>query len=136
MGAIQDGVLDHGGKAIGVMPKMLDEQEITSQRLTELILVDSMHERKNKMAELADAFVMAPGGAGSLEEFFEMYSWAQIGIHEKPIAIYNINGFFNPLQTMIDHMIEEGFIDPNNCALAPLCDTNESLIESILNFKP
>ncbi len=69
MGAIQDGVLDHGGKAIGVMPKMLDEQEITSQRLTELILVDSMHERKNKMAELADAFVMAPGGAGSLEEF-------------------------------------------------------------------
>ena len=109
MGAIQDGVLDHGGKAIGVMPKMLDEHEITSQRLTELILVDSMHERKNKMAELADAFVMAPGGAGSLEEFFEMYSWAQIGIHEKPIAIYNINGFFNPLQTMIDHMIEGRF---------------------------
>ncbi len=136
MGAIQDGVLDHGGKAIGVMPKMLDEQEITSQRLTELILVDSMHERKNKMAELADAFVMAPGGAGSLEEFFEMYSWAQISIYEKPIAIYNINGFFNPLQTMIDHMIEEGFIDPKYRALAPLCDTNESLIESILNFKP
>ena len=136
MGAIQDGVLEHGGKAIGVMPKMLDEHEITSQRLTELILVDSMHERKNKMAELADAFVMAPGGAGSLEEFFEMYSWAQIGIHEKPIAIYNINGFFNPLQTMIDHMIEEGFIDPKYRALAPLCDTKESLIESILNFKP
>ncbi|HEE1515985.1 TPA: TIGR00730 family Rossman fold protein [Staphylococcus aureus] len=136
MDAIQDGVLNHGGKAIGVMPKMLDEHEITSQRLTELILVDSMHERKNKMAELADAFVMAPGGAGSLEEFFEMYSWAQIGIHEKPIAIYNINGFFNPLQTMIDHMIEEGFIDPKYRALAPLCDTKESLIESILNFKP
>lgn len=71
MGAIQDGVLDHGGKVIGVMPKMLDEREITSQRLTELILVDSMHERKNKMAELADAFVMAPGGAGSLEEFLK-----------------------------------------------------------------
>ncbi|WP_256025900.1 TIGR00730 family Rossman fold protein, partial [Staphylococcus aureus] len=68
MGAIQDGVLDHGGKAIGVMPKMLDEHEITSQSLTELILVDSMHERKNKMAELADEVVMAPGGAGSLEE--------------------------------------------------------------------
>ncbi len=81
MGAIQDGVLDHGGKAIGVMPKMLDEHEITSQRLTELIfLVDSMHERKNKMAELADAFVMAPAGAGSLEEFFEMYSWVKKSI--------------------------------------------------------
>ncbi|MDN8921222.1 LOG family protein, partial [Staphylococcus aureus] len=78
------------------------------------------HQLKNKMAELADAYVMAPGGAVSLEEFFEMYSWAQIGIHEKPIDIYNINGFFNPLQTMIDHMIDEGFIDPKYRALAPL----------------
>ena len=72
MGAIQDGVLEHGGKAIGVMPKMLDEREITKcQKVSELILVDSMHERKNKMTELADAFIMAPGGAGSLEEFLK-----------------------------------------------------------------
>ena len=110
MGAIQDGVLEHGGKAIGVMPKMLDEREITSQKVSELILVDSMHERKNKMTELADAFIMAPGGAGSLEEFFEMYSWAQIGIHQKPIGVFNLNGFFEPLQHLIDHMIKEGFI--------------------------
>lgn len=136
MGAIQDGVLDHGGSAIGVMPNMLNEREITSTRLSELILVDSMHERKNKMAELADAFVMAPGGAGSLEEFFEMYSWSQIGIHQKPIAIFNINGFFNPLQSLLSHMIEEGFIDAKYDTLAPLCDTTEALFETINNYKP
>lgn len=136
MGAIQDGVLDHGGRAVGIMPNMLNEKEITSGKLSELILVDSMHERKNKMAELADAFVMAPGGAGSLEEFFEMYSWSQIGIHEKPIAVFNINGFFEPLQALLDHMIQEGFIDSKYKNLAPLCNTKESLFEAINNNKP
>ncbi|MCJ1662708.1 TIGR00730 family Rossman fold protein [Staphylococcus sp. NRL 16/872] len=136
MGAIQDGVLDHGGHAIGVMPKMLDEREITSQKVSELILVDSMHQRKEKMTELADAFVMAPGGAGSLEEFFEMYSWAQIGIHQKPIGIFNLNGFFEPLQQLIAHMIGEGFIDKKYKDLAPLYDTKEELIEGLLNYKP
>ena len=136
MGAIQNGVLDHGGHAIGVMPKMLDEKEITSQNVSELILVDSMHERKQKMAELADAFVMAPGGAGSLEEFFETYSWAQIGIHEKPIGVYNLNGFFEPLQQLIDSMIKEGFIDEKYKNLAPLYNTKEDLINGLLNFKP
>ena len=87
MGAIQDGVLDYGGRAIGVMPKMLDEREITSQKVSELILCRLNARTQRKMTELADAFVMAPGGAGSLEEFFEMYSWAQIGIHQKPIGI-------------------------------------------------
>src|SRR5699024_262728 len=90
----------------------------------------------NKMAELADAFVMAPGGAGSLEEFFEMYSWSQIGIHEKPIAIYNINGFFEPLQTLLDHMIHEGFIDKKYQSLAPLCNNPEALFEAIHNYEP
>ena len=121
MGAIQDGVLDHGGHAIGVMPKMLDEKEITSQKVSELILVDSMHERKQKMAELADAFVMAPGGAGS---------------HEKPIAVYNLNGFFNPLQQLINSMIEEGFIDEKYKHLASLYNSKEDLINGLLNFKP
>lgn len=136
MGAIQDGVLDHGGTAIGVMPKMLDEKEITSTKLSELILVDSMHERKHKMAELADGFVMAPGGAGSLEEFFEMYSWAQIGIHQKPIAVFNINGFFDPLQTLLNHMIDEGFIDAKYKKLAPLCDSKETLFDTLKQYQP
>ncbi|GGA84724.1 decarboxylase family protein [Staphylococcus muscae] len=136
MGAIQDGVLDHGGTAIGVMPKMLDEREITSQRLSKLILVDSMHERKQKMAELADAFVMAPGGAGSLEEFFEVYCWAQIGLHQKPIGVYNIKQFYNPLHQLITHMIQEGFIDAKYENLARLYETPEALLTGLNEAKP
>lgn len=135
MGAIQDGVLDHGGHAIGVMPKMLDEKKslVKSER-TYSCRFNAW--TQTKMAELADAFVMAPGGAGSLEEFFETYSWAQIGIHEKPIAVYNLNGFFNPLQQLINSMIEEGFIDEKYKHLAPLYNSKEDLINGLLNFKP
>lgn len=136
MGAIQDGVLDHGGKAIGVMPKLLDEREITSQKVSELILVDSMHERKQKMSELADAFVIAPGGAGSLEEFFEVYSWAQIGLHQKPIGIYNINHFYDPLQRLIQHMIDEGFIDAKYQNLAQLFETPDALLFGLSQAEP
>ncbi|GEP83832.1 lysine decarboxlyase family protein [Staphylococcus piscifermentans] len=135
MGAIQNGVLDHGGSAIGVMPRSLDDKEITSQRLTDLVLVDSLHGRKAKMSELADAFVLAPGGAGSLEEFFETYSWAQIGIHDKPMAVFNINGFFKPLQKMLDEMIEAGFIDAKYRALAPLYDDLDALFEGLEHYE-
>ncbi len=136
MGAIQDGVLDHGGHAIGVMPRLLDEREITSQKVSELILVDSMHERKQKMADLADAFVIAPGGAGSLEEFFEVYSWAQIGLHQKPIGIFNINQFFKPLEALITHMINEGFIDKKYEKLAGVYETPKALLEGLQHAKP
>lgn len=136
MGAIQNGVLDHGGKAIGVMPRFLDEREITSQNVTELILVDSMHERKQKMSELADAFVMAPGGAGSLEEFFEIYSWAQIGLHQKPIGIFNTNDFFKPLILLIQHMINEGFIDKKYETLAQPYDSPQALIHGLKHSAP
>ena len=136
MGAIQNGVLDHNGTVIGVMPKELDTKEITSQRVSELILVDSLHQRKEKMAELADAFILAPGGAGSLEEFFEIYSWTQIGIYQKPIGIYNLNGFFEPLHQLIIHMIQEGFIDEKYKALAPLYHTKEDLLHGLKNAKP
>ncbi|MBI5974001.1 TIGR00730 family Rossman fold protein [Staphylococcus canis] len=136
MGAIQDGVLDHGGTAIGVMPKLLDEREITSQKVSQLILVDSMHERKQTMADLADAFVIAPGGAGSLEEFFEVYSWAQIGLHQKPIGIYNTQQFYTPLNNLIQHMIKEGFIDEKYTNLAPLYETPKQLLEGLQQAKP
>ncbi|WP_258007312.1 TIGR00730 family Rossman fold protein [Staphylococcus sp. 17KM0847] len=136
MGAIQDGVLDHGGKAIGVMPKLLDQREITSQKVSELILVDSMHERKQKMADLADAFVLAPGGAGSLEEFFEVYCWAQIGLHQKPIAIYNTHQFYAPLAHLIQHIIDEGFINSKYAQLSQLYDTPEALLNGLKAAQP
>lgn len=135
MGAISNGVLDHGGDVIGVMPKSLDDKEITSQRLTDLVLVDSLHGRKAKMSELADAFILAPGGAGSLEEFFETYSWAQIGIHHKPMAVFNINGFFNPLQKMVDDMIQAGFIDEKYRTLAPLYDNVDALFDGLNHYQ-
>lgn len=136
MGAIQQGVLDHGGHVIGIMPRFLDEREITSQHLTELIHVESMHERKQKMSELADAFILAPGGAGSLEEFFEIYTWAQIGLHQKPIGIFNTNEFYLPLVSLIQHMIKEGFIDAKYQHLAQVYDEPQALIDSLNHFKP
>lgn len=135
MGAISNGVLDNGGEAIGVMPKSLDDKEITSQRLTDLVLVDSLHGRKAKMSELADAFILAPGGAGSLEEFFETYSWAQIGIHDKPMAVFNINNFFEPLQQLIESMIEASFIDDKYRGLAPLYDNLDDLFDGLEHYR-
>lgn len=134
MGAISNGVLDNGGSAIGVMPKSLDDKEITSQRLTDLVLVDSLHGRKAEMSKRADAFILAPGGAGSLEEFFETYSWAQIGIHTKPMAVFNINGFFEPLQHLIDEMIKAGFIDDKYRSLAPLYNDLDSLFNGLEHY--
>ncbi|NJH80802.1 TIGR00730 family Rossman fold protein, partial [Staphylococcus hyicus] len=96
----------------------------------------SMHERKQKMSELADAFILAPGGAGSLEEFFEIYTWAQIGLHQKPIGIFNTNQFYQPLVSLIQHMIKEGFIDAKYQHLAQVYDEPQALIDSLNHFKP
>jgi uncharacterized protein (TIGR00730 family) len=97
MGAVANTVLNEGGKVIGVIPRLLEEREISHQHLTELHTVDTMHERKSKMAELADGFIALPGGPGTLEEFFEIFTWAQIGLHQKPCGLLNINQYYNPL---------------------------------------
>src|SRR5699024_10821741 len=105
MGAVSDVVLDAGGHVIGIMPTFLEQKEISHKRLSELIVVDSMHERKAKMAELADGFVALPGGPGTLEEFFEVFTWAQLGLHQKPCGLLNINRYFDPLVELFNHMI-------------------------------
>lgn len=110
MGAIADGSLAHGGKVIGVMPKALVDKEIAHTELTELVITKDMHERKAKMADLSDAFLVLPGGCGTLEEFFEQWTWAQIGYHRKPIGLFNVNGFFDPLMAMFDHVVRSGFM--------------------------
>ncbi|MED4041381.1 TIGR00730 family Rossman fold protein [Niallia taxi] len=94
MGAVADSVLNEGGYVIGVMPSFLDNREIAHKNLSELIIVDSMHERKAKMAALADGFIALPGGPGTMEEFFEVFTWGQLGLHKKPCGLLNINGFF------------------------------------------
>ncbi|CAB1064975.1 Lysine decarboxylase family [Olavius sp. associated proteobacterium Delta 1] len=110
MGEIAQGVINHGGKAIGVIPQFLVEKELVYHKLTEVHVVDSMHERKAKMAELADAFIALPGGFGTLEETVEVLTWAQLGLHRKPIGLLNIEGYYNYLNDFFDHMVAEGFL--------------------------
>lgn len=114
MGALSDAALDAGGKVIGVMPRALIEREIAHAHLTELREVASMHERKAMMADLSDAFLMLPGGAGTLEEFFEIWTWAQLGHHKKPVGFLNAGGYFDRLIAFLDHVRDERFIRPEH----------------------
>ncbi|MCT8344679.1 TIGR00730 family Rossman fold protein [Photorhabdus kleinii] len=110
MGTVANTVLAEGGKVIGVIPTLLEAREISHKNLTELYVVETMHQRKNKMIELADGFVALPGGFGTLEEFSEVFTWSQIGLHTKPCGILNINNFYDPLIAMINKMVDEQFL--------------------------
>ena len=110
MGAVADAVLSAGGEAIGVMPQALFDRELAHHGLTELRVVDSMHERKALMAELAGGFVALPGGIGTLEELIEVYTWSQLGIHAKPCGVLDARGFYGTLSALLDHMVAEGFL--------------------------
>ncbi|WP_321914684.1 MULTISPECIES: TIGR00730 family Rossman fold protein [unclassified Paraburkholderia] len=110
MGVIADTVMAGGGRAIGVIPELLVDKEVGHAGLTELHVVPDMHHRKKMMADLSDAFVAMPGGAGTLEELFEVYTWAQLGYHRKPVGVLNIGGFYDPLMSLLDHTVREGFM--------------------------
>ncbi len=112
MGVIADAVMAGGGNVIGVIPQSLADREIAHTGVTELRVVDSMHARKAMMAELADAFIAMPGGVGTFEEFFEVVTWTQLGLHRKPCGLLNVNGFYAPLVVFIDQAVTEGFIKP------------------------
>ncbi len=112
MGALADTALAAGGEVIGVMPRSLFEREIGHAGLTDLRVVESMHERKALMAELSDGFVALPGGAGTLEELFEVWTWAQLGHHRKPCALYNVEGYYDGLAAFLDHTVDERFVKP------------------------
>lgn len=116
MGAVADAALEHGGNVIGVIPKVLDRVELTHVNLTEIMVVDGMHSRKAIMASLADGFIALPGGFGTLEEIFEVITWNQIDIHNKPTGLLNINGYFDRLLDFFDHTVGEGFVSPENRA--------------------
>ncbi len=110
MGVIADTVMAEGGRAIGVIPELLVNKEVGHNGLTELHVVPDMHHRKKMMADLSDAFVAMPGGVGTLEELFEVYTWAQLGYHQKPVAVLNIDGFYDPLIALLKHTVDEGFM--------------------------
>lgn len=135
MGSVADGTIQNGGKAIGVLPHFLQSKEIAHTHLTELILVETMHERKTKMNELSDGVIVLPGGYGTLEEFFEMITWAQLGLHKKPIAILNIDGFYNDLIKLVQTMVDKGFLKQMNQEMLLVSDTINELLEKMKNYK-
>ncbi|MBH0230281.1 TIGR00730 family Rossman fold protein [Halobacillus yeomjeoni] len=114
MGVLADSILKHGGKVTGIMPTHLFDKEIIHPDITKLIEVETMHERKAKMSELADGYIALPGGFGTFEELFETVSWAQIGLHKKPMALFNIHRYYTPLMKLIEHSIEAGFVPEQN----------------------
>lgn len=134
MGAVADGVLNNGGKAIGVLPNFLRSKEIAHLGLTELILVESMHERKTKMNDLCDGVIALPGGFGTLEELFEMLTWAQLGLHKKPIAILNINGFYDSLIELTKTMVEKGLLKEANQKMLLVSDNIQDLLHQMRNY--
>ncbi|MCD0465710.1 TIGR00730 family Rossman fold protein [Flavobacterium sp. ENC] len=134
MGAVADGILNEGGKAIGVLPDFLRSKEIAHQGLTELILVESMHERKTKMSDLCDGVIALPGGFGTLEELFEMLTWAQLGLHKKPIAILNIDGFYDSLLELTQTMVDKGFLKNVNKEMLLVSDNIDDLLDKMKHY--
>lgn len=135
MGAVADAVLDSGGQVIGVMPTFLEQREISHSRLSKLIIVDSMHERKAKMAEIADGYVALPGGPGTLEEFFEVFTWAQLGLHQKPCGLLNINHYYDPLVELFHHMVKEQFLHEKYLSTALVDADPSQLLDRFMSYE-
>ena len=136
MGAIADAVLRAGGEAIGVIPEHLMTREIAHKQLTKRHVVRSMHERKALMADLSDAFIALPGGFGTLEEFCEVLTWSQLGLHVKPCVIVNVLEYYTPLLAMLDHAVEQRFLKPQNRALVLARKTPSELLEAFQEWRP
>ena len=132
MGALADAALAAGGEVIGVIPRMMIDLELAHHALTELIPVDSMHERKHRMAHLADAFVALPGGIGTLEELAEILTWLQLGLHLKPVGLLNFDGFYDPLLRLLDHMRDERFLAPAHRSLLMVEHEPEPLLDRVV----
>ncbi len=136
MGSLADGALTQGGRVIGVLPRFLKAKEIAHERLTEMVFVDTMHERKIRMHEMSDGVIALPGGYGTMEEFFEIMTWAQLGLHQKPMGMLNIQGFYNPLVTMIDSMVHEGFLKKVNRNMLLVSENIDTLLSMMDAYAP
>jgi uncharacterized protein (TIGR00730 family) len=136
MGAIADEVMANGGRATGVIPEALMKREVGHHGLTELHVVKDMHERKAMMAELADGFIAMPGGFGTLEELFEVTTWAQLGLHQKPIGLLNVNGFYDRLTSFASHLVAEGFVRPDHAQLLMHAPDAVGLLDQFEHYVP
>ena len=136
MGAVADGVTAAGGEAIGIIPSDLLKKEIAHSKLTELKVVSSMHERKALMAKLSDGFIALPGGLGTLEELFEVWTWGQLGFHRKPCALLNVRSYFAPLITFLNQAVDEGFLKEKHRSMLIVEEDPEQLIAQMKTYQP
>jgi uncharacterized protein (TIGR00730 family) len=136
MGVLADAALDAGLEVTGVIPQALVDREIAHPRLRDLRVVGSMHERKALMAELSDAFVALPGGAGTLEELFEVYTWSQLGLHAKPCALLNVRGYYDGLAGFLDHAVSEGFLRPEHRETLLVGEEPAALLAALAAWEP
>jgi uncharacterized protein (TIGR00730 family) len=135
MGTLADAALEGGGRVTGVIPQSLVEREIAHPALSDLRVVDSMHERKAVMAELADAFVALPGGVGTLEELFEVYTWNQLGLHAKPLGLFNVRGYFDGLARFLDHATAERFVTPQHREMLLVSEDLDALLDGLAGWE-
>jgi uncharacterized protein (TIGR00730 family) len=136
MGVLADAVLHAGGEVVGVIPQAMVERELAQMNLTRLEVVDTMHQRKARMADLADGFAALPGGFGTGDEMFEILTWAQLGLHAKPVGLLNTAGFFDPLLAWLDHAVREDFLKPKHRRLLLVADTPGRLLDLLLHYRP
>ncbi|MEF2977634.1 TIGR00730 family Rossman fold protein [Subtercola sp. YIM 133946] len=136
MGAVADSALAAGGHVTGVIPRSLHDREVANDTVTELIVVETMHERKMLMAEKSDAFLALPGGPGTLEEITEQWTWAQLGIHQKPCGFLNVAGYYDPLITLVETMRDRGFTHPRYTRMLHFSDSIEDLIAAFRDYQP
>jgi uncharacterized protein (TIGR00730 family) len=136
MGSVADGALDAGGKVWGVIPRIFDTPQLAHKGLTHYEVTDNMHTRKARMADLADGFIALPGGFGTFEELFEIITWAQIGLHCKPIGLLNTNGYYDFLLGMANHAAQEGFMYQEHLQLFSHAADPDSLLEQMMNYQP
>ena len=134
MGAVADGALENGGEVIGVLPSFMRKKELEHKGLTELIFVESMHERKLKMHDLSDGVIALPGGFGTFEELFEMLTWAQLGLHTKPIGILNVSGYYDKLLEMFDHMSQTGLLRQSCKDMVLVAEAMPELLSQMRNY--
>ncbi len=136
MGQVAKGAIDYNGKVIGVIPEFLTLKEVVHKELYQLVITNTMHERKMKMHELSDGFITLPGGFGTLEELFEIITWSQLGLHQKPIGLLNIGGFYDDLLGLLKNMVRRGFLKTENYELLLVDSDIDTLLKKMKTFEP
>ncbi len=135
MGILADAVLADGGEAVGVIPAALVDRELAHARLTELHIVDTMHQRKQRMHDLSDGFIALPGGFGTLDELFEALTWAQLGMHQKPVGLLDVDGFWEPLRALVAQQLAAGFVRPAHASMLLHATSPEALLEAFAGYR-